>query len=206
MVSNNLRLLTVNGKKEIVKHVISIPLAQLFSIGAILIIIISLYLPWWGMIDNTIGPLRTIHLYKSMIGIPEKMVSYIWAEKNQDLRTVMIYPLILMILALFSSISTLFLIFKENSKIGGILALLSGVLIISSSVFFQVKLSSYLRMTGETITGSIGFLHWGLGLGWRLSLVAIALLAFNALFLLSVRTDTSPLKVEFEFEKESEDI
>lgn len=183
------------------KKVVSIPLALIIALIGISVIALSIYLPWWNMLDNTLGPLKTIYLYKSMFKFPLEIQEYVWAVRDPILKTAMLYPFLLMTLSLTFSIINFIHYKMEKKKAAGVLALISGVLSITSFLVFTTRFETYMVGMNETIAGSVGYLHWGYGLGWKLSLVASVLMIIAGLLQL---LQTGYFEFEVMFEKETE--
>ena len=183
------------------KKVISIPLALIIALIGISVIALSMYLPWWNMLDNTLGPLKTIYLYKSTTKFHLEIQEYVWAVRDPILKTAMLYPFLLMTLSLTFSIINLFHYKMKKKKAAGIFALISSATSITSFLVFTTRFETYMEGMNETIAGSVGYLHWGYGLGWKLSLVATALMIIAGLLQL---LQTGYFEFEVVFEKETE--
>ena len=153
------------------------------------------------MLDNTLGPLKTIYLYKSMFKFPLEIQEYVWAVQDPILKTAMLYPFLLMTLSLTFSIINFIHYKMKKKKAAGVLALISGVLSITSFLVFTTRYETYMEGMNETISGSVGYLHWGYGLGWKLSLGASVLMIIAGLLQLF---QTGYFEFEVMFEKETE--
>ena len=188
-------------KVETHKKIVSIPLALIIALAGISAIALSIYLPWWGMLDNTLGPLKTIQLYKSTVKIPFDIEEYIWEVHDPKLKTAMLYPFLLTTLSLTFSITSIIYHKMTKRKTTGVLALMSGAVTITSIIVFKTRIESYMEGIGETIAGSMGYLHWGYGLGWKLSLAATVLMIIAGLLQL---LKTGSFEFEVVFEKETE--
>ena len=188
-------------KAEIHKNIVSIPLALIITLAGIIVSAISLYLPWWNMLDNTIGPLKTIHLYKSTMIMPYKK-EYVWMVRNPVLKASMLTPFILIILSLIFSIINLIYYKMRGKKAASVLSFISSATLIASFFVFKSGFETYMAGTKESITGATGYLHWGYGLGWKLALVAAVLMIIVGLLQLF---QTGHFEFEVMFEKETED-
>lgn len=184
------------------KKVISIPFALIIALAGILAITLSIYLPWWEMLDNTIGPMRTIHLYKSVVKFPFEIEEYAWVVGDPILKTAMLSPFLLMALSLAFSILSVIHHKMNKRKTVGALALMGGAASITSFFVFKNRFETYMEGLGESISGSVGYLHWGYGLGWRLSLAATALMIIAGLLQF---LQAEYFEFEVAFEKETED-
>ena len=188
-------------KVEISKNIVSIPLALITNLAGILVIAISIYLPWWNMLDNTIGPLKTIHLYKSTMIMPYKK-EYVWMVRPPVLKTAMLTPFLLIIISLAFSIINLIYYKMKKKKAASALSFISSAALIASFIVFKSRFEVYMKGINESITGAMGYLHWGYGLGWKLAIIASVLMFIAGLLQL-----LQPRQFEFEvmFEKETED-
>jgi len=183
------------------KKVVSIPLALIIALIGVSVIALSIYLPWWNMLDNTLGPLKTIYLYKSTLKFPLEFQEYVWAVRDPILKTAMQYPFLLMTLSLTFSIINFIHYKMKKKKAAGVLSLISGAASITSFFVFKSRFETYMEGTNETIAGSVGYLHWGYGLGWKLSLAATVLMTIAGLLQL---LQTGYFEFEVMFEKETE--
>jgi uncharacterized membrane protein len=180
----------------------SIPLGLIITLLGVVTIAVSIYFPWWERLDNMVGPLHIIHLYKSAMKNPFKFEEYVWTVRDPTLRKAMLYPFILMATSFIFSIISLILLKKSKTIIRGVITLISGAASATSFFVFQHLFEGYMKKIGETVSGSIGYLHWGYGLGCKLSLAAAALMITAwALNLLK----TERFEIDLVFEKETED-
>ena len=180
----------------------SISLALIITLIGAVTIVASIYFPWWERIDNLLGPLHTIRLYKSDRITPFNIEEYVWAVRDPTLKNAMLYPFILMVLSFLLSIMSLIFHSKSKTIIKGGITLMSGASSAASFFTFQYLFEGYMKNIGETVSGSIGYLHWGYGLGCKLSLAAAALMITTwALNLIK----TERFEFDLVFEKETED-
>ena len=187
-------------KAEIHKNIVSIPLALIINLVGIIVTAISIYLPWWNMLDNTIGPLKTIHLYKSTMLMPYKK-EYVWMVQNPVLKASMLTPFLLIILSLILSITNIIYYKMKGKKAASALSFISSAALIASFFVFKSEFERYMAGINESITGATGYLHWGYGLGWKLALVAAVLMIIVGLMQLF---QTGRFEFEVMFEKETE--
>jgi len=153
------------------------------------------------MLDNTIGPLKTIHLYKSTMIMPYKK-EYVWMVRNPVLKASMLTPFLLIIISLAFSIINLIYYKMKKKKAASALSFISSAALIASFIVFKSRFEVYMKGINESITGAMGYLHWGYGLGWKLAIIASVLMFIAGLLQL-----LQPRQFEFEvmFEKETED-
>jgi len=183
------------------KSIVSIPFALIIALIGITVIALSIYLPWWNMIDNTIGPLETIHLYRSTMKMPLTK-EFVWMVRSPILKTAMLTPLLLMILSLAFSVINVIYYKMRKKEVASVLAFTSALASVAAFFVFMSKFEMYMYGTNESVSGGIGYLHWGYGLGWKLSVVSSVLMFIAGLL---QWFQTGHFEFEVMFEKETED-
>ncbi len=177
----------------------SISMALIMAILGTAVIAASFFMPWWVRIENTVGPLQTIYLYKSARIWPFEIEEYMWAVRDPRLKMALLYPFMLVAASFLLAITSMFL--RNRTTTGGVTALLSGAASTASHFVFRNLFEGYMETIGETVSGGMGWLHWGYGLGSKLSLAAAVLMAAaGALQLFK----TEHFELEFVLEKETE--
>jgi hypothetical protein len=179
---------TVEENVELSERVLSVPIALVLSLLSFILVVASLFLPWWSQLDSTLGFLRIIFLYRQVRIIPYELEEFAWEVGNVLLRSSMLVPLVMAVSSLVASVLNSYMVYRKRF-FRGLLSYIGGACILLSPVLFTLLFSRYMVSLNDTVSGSMGFLKWGYGLGWRVPFLAAALMVLNGLLISFERYD-----------------